>query len=177
MALLGNSPEPPNVKAYISSLNDALGSSTSNLASLLGPDVPPATPPRRAPVIPRAALSQITFQDLRFSGPFPFATAQRSRLGGIYAICVYDNDWGPRPYRPIYFGEAGNREERVTTSHEKFAEWVRVAGTRFKLYVAFRTITDVTARRIAERRLIEHYKPECNDQYNPFYGLYDPVSK
>src|ERR1700686_3464996 len=36
--------------------------------------------------------------------------------GGLYAILVADGSCQPRPFRAVYFGQAGNLAERPTTS-------------------------------------------------------------
>jgi hypothetical protein len=127
-------------------------------------------PALSVPAKPQKTQEWIKFKDFWFSGPFPFATAPKHSWSGIYAVCAYDATWGPRPYRIIYFGESGNMAERVTPSHENFPAWVRAAGTRFNLYVAFHNVTRLE-RMTVEKRLIEHYNPACNQVHNAFRGL------
>lgn len=137
----------------------------NSLASLLAGTQPP-------PVPKPETENWIWFQGLPFAGPTPLALAPKYNWGGLYAIMVLDVSGTPRPYRVIYIGESGDMAQRVGTSHEKFASWVRVAGSASRLHVAFHTIANQAERRAAESRLIAYYKPECNDTFNAFYGLF-----
>ncbi len=110
----------------------------------------------------------IFFRDRRFSEPalfvFHFPLLFES---GLYAILVPDASCSPRPFRVIYFGETGELSKRVTSSHEKYPDWVREAGTASYLYVAFHEIAGTQqARRAAESDLIAHYRPACNIAFN-----------
>jgi hypothetical protein len=58
---------------------------------------------------------------------------------------------------------AGN----VATSHEKYAEWLRVAGAADQLYVAYHLMSGDEAQRTAfAESLIREYRPECNEVAN-----------
>jgi hypothetical protein len=134
------------------------------------------TPIAAIPVSPRTPALPILrrgirFLDFGFSEPMRFDTAYRQSCGGIYVILVSDRQWGPRPFRPIYFGKASSLVERACRSHEKYRDWVRASGGSL-LYIAFHVITREPERIAAERRLILHYKPECNIAYNALAALY-----
>ena len=110
--------------------------------------------------------------------PRPVSTTYVPSYGGLYAVMARDASCSPLPYRLIYVGKAGNLSERVCRSHEKYPSWERAARGA-QLFVAFHSIADESARTMAERRIIEHYKPECNTALNPntltlrsFLGLY-----
>jgi hypothetical protein len=125
-----------------------------------------------APTLPvRLRMEQqIRLLNLPFTGPKLLrptcgAPAYLPSVGGLYAIMIYDATCRPLPYRSIYMGETGNLAEGVCQDHENYELWERVAGGA-PLYVAFHPIDDETARRIAERLLIEHYGPECNTTFN-----------
>lgn len=107
----------------------------------------------------------IRFLNLTFAGPALFSTTRVPAYGGLYAILLYDATWRPLPYRLIYVGETGNAAERVCRSHEKHESWTR-AASGYPLYVAFCAMSSALARRMAERRIIERYKPECNMTFN-----------
>jgi excinuclease UvrABC nuclease subunit len=109
---------------------------------------------------------RLTFQPVFSSGPHPLSTTYVPRSGGLYAVMVYDATCAPLPYRLIYVGKAGKLSERVCASHEKYSSWKR-AACGSPLYVAFRLIADESARTIAERQIIEKYRPECNTALNP----------
>jgi hypothetical protein len=78
---------------------------------------------------------------------------------------VRDAAWRPQPYRLIYIGEAGNLAERVVRSHEKYESWRHAAGGA-QLFVAFHAVEGTLIRRVREKKLIEHYEPECNKTFN-----------
>lgn len=111
--------------------------------------------------------------NVRFSEPTSFRFAILPRLSGLYAILVYDITWRPRLYRPIYFGQAEDGFERVTSSHEKFADWCKAANGAQNLFVSYCSMIGSTedTRVAVESGLIAHYSPVCNKQFNPFAGL------
>jgi hypothetical protein len=132
-------------------------------------------------VMPALPLRSIQFLDRIFTGPTPlrltykpvfrgsprpFNTTYVPSYGGLYAVMVHDATCSPLPYRLIYLGKAGKLSERVCGSHEKYTSWERVACGA-QLFVAFHLIADESDRTIAERRIIEHYRPECNTALNP----------
>jgi hypothetical protein len=131
--------------------------------------------------MPARPLRHIQFQNLLFTGPtplrltckpsfggapVPYSTTYVPPFGGLYAVMIYDATCSPLPYRLIYLGRARKLSERVCGSHEKYPSWER-AACGAQLYVAFHSIADESARTIAERRIIEHYRPECNTALNP----------
>jgi hypothetical protein len=118
-----------------------------------------------------ASPSGIRFSHLRFSDPTPFDTAYRQSCGGVYVIMVSDHQWGPRQYRPLYFGKASNFAERVCRSHEKYADWVRASGGSL-LFLAFHFATLEHERTTAEQTLIRDYKPQCNVRLNALAAFY-----
>ena len=107
----------------------------------------------------------LTYKPVFGGAPVPYNTTDVPSFAGLYAIMVYDATWRPLPYRLIYVGEAGNLAERVCSSHEKYPSWVRAASGG-QLFAAFHAVVRESARKTAERQLIEHYGPECNKTYN-----------
>jgi hypothetical protein len=116
--------------------------------------------------------SGIVFADISFTEPARFSFFLPPFIsGGLYAILVPDAAAKPRPFRVIYFGESGELAKRVRPSHEKYPDWVREAGGAPTLFVSFHTMIGGQNERVAlESELIAHYKPACNDIFNPFYG-------
>ena len=108
---------------------------------------------------------RLTYTPSSMSCPTPFSTTFVPSSGGLYAIMIYDANWRPLPYRLIYVGKAQNLAERVCRSHEKYESWERAAGGA-QLYIAFHIIQNESARKAAERQIIEHYGPECNETFN-----------
>jgi hypothetical protein len=86
----------------------------------------------------------------------------------LYVVQLYDSRWTPKPYRPIYFGQAGNLATRgFPFDHHAFPCWRREAGSLFGLpvYISFYTgpLASSSAWRFAaEAELIQRYRPPCN---------------
>jgi hypothetical protein len=139
---------------------------------LTAPPLTSASIPTPRPPQSWIYFSDPPFADLPFAGPYFLASASILTYGGLYAILVPDASSRPKPYRLVYIGESGNLSERVCTSHENHSSWVRAAGGASGLYVAFHYITDQTARRATEKRVIAYYKPECNGTHKPWSDLY-----
>jgi hypothetical protein len=114
----------------------------------------------------------LRFLDRYFTEPIALGTGLLPSSAGVYAILVSDPGWQPRPYRPIYFGEAVDLAARVVGSHEKHDEWRRAAGTGDQLYVAYHLMSGCDEERTAlEQGLIAEYRPECNEIANDSAGL------
>ena len=121
------------------------------------------TTPREAP-----KPSGIYFKDRLFSEPALFSFHLPVLFdSGLYAILVPDTNSSPRQFRVVYFGETGELSKRVTSSHEKYPDWVSEAGTASWLYVAFHAMIGTQqARQAVESDLISHYQPACNIMFN-----------
>ncbi len=158
----------------------------TSLPKVLGFDGPPASTPSprysrfselmalQAPPASAPAPVGLGFQHWRFSEPTAFNTASLPACPGIYAVLVIDGAWGPRPYRPLYFGKAENLATRVSSSHENYREWRRASNGFGALYVAYHRLPGINARQrsIIEESLIRHYSPECNRTFNSLAGLF-----
>jgi hypothetical protein len=106
----------------------------------------------------------IVFGRYAFSEPRQLITWSPPRLAGLYVIMVEDQVWGPRPARPIYFGETGNFAERgFPFSHHAASEWMKQAWPG-QLWVSYLTLpySDAARRREVERELVDSYNPVCN---------------
>lgn len=93
-------------------------------------------------------------------------------LPGLYAVLVRDPAWGPRPFRPLYFGESQGVWTRVTAAHEKCVDWRRVAGPLAPLYrsVCLLPGWNSSERRMAESALVTAYTPPCNERLSVSLG-------
>lgn len=142
----------------------------TTLSTLLGLAAPHQLVPR-VPIAKKPSASKgMRFQGGYFSEPASFASAWLPPSPGLYAILVIDGSWGPRPYRPLYFGKATALNTRVGSSHEKYSDWCRAAGGAAKLYVSYHLMvgTSDAQRASFERNLISHYSPQCNVTHNFF---------
>jgi hypothetical protein len=113
-----------------------------------------------------ASRTGLRFLDRYFTEPTALGNGWLPRSAGVYAILVSDPAWQPRPYRPIYVGEAGDLAGRVAASHEKYEEWRRAAaaGTADQLYVAYHLMSGGDAERAAlAGGLVQEYRPACNE--------------
>ncbi len=115
---------------------------------------------------------------VRFSEPMHF----RSMIPpppspGVYVVLVRDAIWGPRPFKPIYFGKAASFSARVTTSHENYSDWCRAALGAGNLYVSLCWMSSSTdsQRSLLETSLINRYQPECNKMSRTASALYQAL--
>lgn len=114
-----------------------------------------------------------------FSNPTSFSALFAPPSSGLYVLMAPDFNWGPKPYRPLYFGQAENLFKRVSQSHEKYASWVREAGSAANLYVGFHYMQGSTEhdRRSREAELIRHYNPPCNENFTDFLGSLSAIAR
>lgn len=186
LRLLLGEPEPRKNSLYdmLSGIGVAPTPPRSNLATLASlasaPSVSPSIfgfdrligSPAPVPALPRAPMelppAGITFGQTVFSEPAPFG-CWLPMSPGLYVVLAWDLTARPRPYRPLYFGMAKDLAERVTTSHEKYNEWVRCGGIT-GISVAYHQMNASTEwqRANLEQSLISTYAPECNRTHNPF---------
>jgi hypothetical protein len=158
----------PSVSAPISSRASAPPPfpSLSGFKRLVGSPNPtfPVPPP---PIVPAG----IKYGQVLFSEPRPFGY-WLPMTAGLYVILAWDFRGKPRPFRPLYFGMSNDLSQRVSTSHEKYAEWQRCSGL-IGIYVAHCAMIDSSERQRAdlEETLIREFTPECNDTHNPFSGI------
>jgi hypothetical protein len=108
---------------------------------------------------------RLTFRKTLNCAPLPIGITYVPRYAGLYAIMVYDSTCTPLPFRLIYVGKANSLVERVCRQHEHYPSWLKVANGGI-VYVSFYAIADEAERGATEERLIEHYAPECNIEFN-----------
>lgn len=98
-----------------------------------------------------------------FYTPYEFPNLPIVDGPGVYVILAPSSSWGPRPYRPIYFGETEDFSRRIGTSHEHYWDWRREAGS-LQLYVAHFWMygSSNQDRLTVEQALIDWYKPPVN---------------
>jgi hypothetical protein len=103
----------------------------------------------------------ITLGSRSFSGPFLSPLWLPQRTGGIYAVMV--PGWRLLTFRALHFGQAADfAAPGLLRQHERYAEWLRIAGTDWNLYVATCEMSFSTeAQREASRRASEReYRPD-----------------
>jgi hypothetical protein len=181
----------------LSSLMSPLPSPPANPLGGLGrlfpsatPDVPPAKFPAFpipgifSPAVTQTPTGGIWFartngDRVRFSEPLSFPTRFLVPVAGLYAILVPDGSATPRPFRPIYFGEAEDLSQRVTRSHEKYDEWCKAASgaTNLRLALCYMSRSTKQERTTVESGIVQHYKPCCNVVFNPLASLFAGLSR
>lgn len=114
---------------------------------------------------PYRAPSGIRWGNQDFTPPRGWESIASTRPpgGGIYVVMARSDNWQPKPFRPLYFGECESFSTRLTDSHEKLSSWKREAGGS-TLYVAVCNLgrTSSEYRKTVEYELIQQYDPPCN---------------
>ena len=103
----------------------------------------------------------ITLGRLSFAGPFMAPLWSAPKSAGVFAVMA--PGWRPLTFRALEFAQAGNlAEPQLLKQHPKYAEWLRIVGTEWNLYVATHELSFSTeAQRAAVlRELARDYKPE-----------------
>ena len=102
----------------------------------------------------------ITLGSRSFAGPFlaPLWLPQKS--AGVFAIMV--PGWRLLTFRAIHFGQTADFSSGFLKSEERYAEWLRIAGTEWNLYVATCEMSFSTAsqRTAAASAIVREYRPE-----------------
>lgn len=103
----------------------------------------------------------ITLGRLSFAGPFMAPLWSAPKSAGVFAVMA--PGWRPLTFRALEFGQAADLSAReLLKTHPKYAEWLRIVGTEWNLYVATHELLFSTeAQRAAVlRELARDYKPE-----------------
>ena len=103
----------------------------------------------------------ITLGSCSFSGPYLLPLWLPTRGAGAYAVLV--PGWRLLTFRALHFGQAADfAAPGLLQQHERYAEWLRIAGTDWNLYVATCEMSFSTeAQREAARRALEReYRPD-----------------
>ena len=103
----------------------------------------------------------ITLGRRTFSGPFLSPLWLPAKGAGIFAVMV--PGWRLLTFRALHFaGAADFSAPGLLKSHPRYAEWVRIAGTDWNLYVATQEMSFSTQaqRDAAERELERDYRPD-----------------
>ena len=109
----------------------------------------------------------ITWDGVEFDGPFAADAWEPPTRAGVYAIMMKpDAVAKPNTYQVLYFGESENLSDRgFWRSHHKFGCWMQKAGSTRTLFIGVHAMPNSTLadRAAVERRLIQVYRPDCND--------------
>ena len=103
----------------------------------------------------------ITLGRRSFSGPYLSPLWLPSRGAGLYAVMV--PGWRLLTFRALHFGQSEDfSAPGLLRQHPRYAEWARIAGTDWNLYIATHEMSFSTAaqREAAQRELEREYRPE-----------------
>ena len=102
----------------------------------------------------------ITLGTQSFAGPFlaPLWLPQKS--AGLFAVMV--PGWRLNTFRAIHFGETADLSSGFLRNEPRYAEWLRIAGTEWNLYVATYEMSFSTQsqRSAAAAAVVREYRPE-----------------
>jgi hypothetical protein len=103
----------------------------------------------------------ITLGCRAFSGPFLSPLWLPAKGAGVYAVLV--PGWRLLTFRALHFGQAQDfSAPGLLKQHARYAEWLRIAGTDWNLYVATCEMSFSTQaqREALERELERSYRPD-----------------
>jgi len=103
----------------------------------------------------------ITLAGRPFNGPYLAPVWSPAKVAGIYAVMV--PGWRLLTFRALHFACAEDfAAPGLLKSHPRYAEWVRIAGTDWNLYVGTYEMSFSTQaqREAAQRELEREYRPD-----------------
>jgi hypothetical protein len=103
----------------------------------------------------------ITLGCRSFAGPFLSPLWLPAKGAGVYAVLV--PGWRLLTFRALHFGQAQDfSAPGLLKQHPRYAEWLRIAGTDWNLYVATCEMSFSTQaqREALERELERSYRPD-----------------
>ena len=103
----------------------------------------------------------ITLAGRGFAGPYMAPLWSPPRAAGLYAVMA--PGWRLLTFRALDFEHAADLSAQdLLRQHPKYAEWLRIVGTEWNLYVATHELSFSTAaqREALLRELARDYRPE-----------------
>lgn len=104
-----------------------------------------------------------------FEGPRALAGWTPPETAAVYAVLCKSDENASERYSVIFVGHADDLSaERLPFKHQRSASWIRRAGSRWNLHVAYYEVPGGlrSHREQIARELISVYRPSCNpDQY------------
>jgi hypothetical protein len=102
----------------------------------------------------------ITLGGRAFTGPFLAPLWSAPKAAGLYAVLV--PGWRLMTFRSIHFGHSGDFSGGFLKQHLRYAEWLRIAGTDWSLYIATHEMSFSTEaqREAAAESIARQYRPE-----------------
>jgi len=102
----------------------------------------------------------ITLGSRTFAGPFLAPLWSAPQAAGVFAVMV--PGWRLMTFRAIHFGQTGDFSSGFLKSQPRYAEWLRIAGTEWNLYIATHEMSFSTdaQRASAAASVTREYRPE-----------------
>jgi hypothetical protein len=102
----------------------------------------------------------ITLGSRTFAGPFLAPLWSAPAAAGVFAVMV--PGWRLMTFRAIHFGQTGDFSSGFLKSQPRYAEWLRIAGTEWNLYIATHEMSFSTQaqREAAAGSTARGYRPE-----------------
>ena len=110
----------------------------------------------------------ITLAGRSFAGPYMTPLWSPPKAAGLYAVMA--PGWRLLTFRALDFEHAGDLSAKdLLKQHPKYAEWVRIVGTEWNLYIATHELSLSTAaqREALLRELARDYRPEFKPLSSP----------
>ena len=102
----------------------------------------------------------ITLAGRAFAGPYMLPLWSAPKSTGVYAVMV--PGWRPLTFRALHFAATRALGAESVKAHERYAEWLSIAGTEWNLYLAVHEmqLSTEAERRTAVREVERRYRPE-----------------
>ena len=110
----------------------------------------------------------ITLGSRSFAGPFMVPLWSPPRAAGLYAVMA--PGWRLLTWRALDFEQASDLSDRsLLKQHPKYAEWLRIVGTEWNLYIATHemSLSTPAERNAVLRELAREYRPSFKPLQEP----------
>jgi hypothetical protein len=109
----------------------------------------------------------ITLGSRCFAGPFMAPLWSPPRDAGVYAVMA--PGWRLLTWRALDFCQGQALSLEGLRQHSKYAEWLRIVGTEWNLYIATHELSfsTETQRLAVIRELAREYRPEFKPMTSP----------
>ena len=102
----------------------------------------------------------ITLGSRSFEGPYLAPLWTPRSLSGLFAVMV--PGWRLMTFRALHFGQTGDFASGFLKAQPRYAEWLRIAGTEWNLYLATHEMSFSTEvqREAAAAAVTRGYRPQ-----------------
>ena len=110
----------------------------------------------------------ITLGSRSFAGPFMAPLWSPPKTAGVFAVMA--PGWRLLTWRALDFCHGADLSaEGLVKRHPKYAEWLRLVGTEWNLYIATHEMSFSTEaqREATTRALVREYRPEFKPMTSP----------